>query len=101
MEIPGGSQGSLEQDALFLSPFFPVPPFHQQWVGVSQRLEEESKPPLWAESQKDQVWRDGCRAGGERDQAAPGEVGSYVGQGGRKGKVEGIARPGQGPKEWA
>lgn len=35
------------------------------------------------------------------DQAGPGEVGSYVRQGRGKGKVKGLARPGQGPGEWA
>lgn len=55
------------------------------------------KPPLWTGSQKrPSVERRGCREYGEGDQAGPGEVGSYVGQGGRKGKVKGIVRAGLG-----
>lgn len=48
------------------------------------------------------MWRDGgSRADGEEDQGGPGEVDSYVGQGGGKGKVKGLARPEQGPGEWS
>lgn len=82
---------NLEQDALFLSPFLSCPSFPpSSGRGCHRRLEEKSKPLHWAESQKDQVWRDGSAGQmGKSTRQGLGRGGQPCGTGWREGQRQG------------